>query len=121
MNKYMILKFLCWFPRILAVVAILLMIMLSMDVFAGGMSQGYKLMAFAIHNIPALMFIIALVVAWNNEIVGGSLFILFSIAMAVFFGSVSGNPASLVVISPFFLSGILFILHQVLEKGNRKE
>ena len=117
----MILKFLCWFPRILAVVAILLMIMLSMDVFAGGMSQGYKLMAFAIHNIPVLMFIIALVVAWNNEIVGGSLFILFSLALAVFFGSVSGNPASLVVISPFFLSGILFILHQVLEKGYTKK
>lgn len=117
----MILKFLCWFPRILAVVAILIMIILSTDVFAGGMSQGYKIMAFVIHNIPALMFIIALVVAWKNEIIGGSLFVLFSIALAVFFGSVSGNPASLIVISPFFLSGILFILHQILEKGYTKK
>lgn len=117
----MMLKFLCWLSRVIAILAILFMIMLSLDVFAGGMSQGYKLMAFVIHNIPALMFIIALVVAWKNEIIGGSLFILFSIALAIFFGSVSGNPAALVVILPFFISGILFILHQVLEKGYIKK
>jgi hypothetical protein len=117
----MMLKFLCWFPRVIAILAILIMIMLSLDVFAGGMPQGYKIMAFVIHNIPALMFIIALVVAWKNEIIGGSLFILFSITLAIFFGSVSGNPVALIVISPFFLSGILFIVHQVLEKGYTKK
>jgi hypothetical protein len=31
-----------------------------------------------------------------------------------FFHSFRGNPASLIVISPFFITGIMFILHHIL-------
>jgi len=117
----MILKFLYWFPRILAILAILFIVMFSFDVYAGDGNQRYKFTAFMIHNIPAIMFIIALIVAWRYEIIGGAIFILFSFALAIFFNVFSGNPAALAVISPFFLAGILFILHQVLERGYTKK
>lgn len=116
----MILKFIYWLSRILAILAILFIFMFSFDVFDGDGNRGYKLMAFLIHNIPAILFIIALIIAWKNEIIGGAIFIILSIALAFFFNVFSGNPGALALISPFFLSGILFIIHQALEKDIKR-
>jgi predicted membrane channel-forming protein YqfA (hemolysin III family) len=52
---------------------------------------------------------------------GGALFMLASVCGAVFFHSFSGNPASLIVIAPFLLAGLLFILHHVLYHVVKKE
>jgi predicted membrane channel-forming protein YqfA (hemolysin III family) len=55
------------------------------------------------------------------EMAGGALFMLASVCGAVFFHSFSGNPASLIVIAPFLLTGLLFILHHVLYHVAKKE
>lgn len=110
----MALKVLYWFPRILAILAILFMMMFSFDTLGADVTLGKKILGFLAHNIPAFVLIIVLVVAWKYEIIGGAIFILLSVAMAVFYKSFSGNPGSLIIIAPFVIAGLMFILHKVL-------
>jgi len=109
----MISKILYWLPRFLAIISLLFMIVFSFDVFGGEESFGLKMLGFLIHNIPVLILIVILIIAWKWETAGGALFILASISGTVFFHSFSGNPGSLIVISPFLLIGILFIIHDL--------
>ena len=97
------------------------MMMFSFDVFGGNEPFGAQLLGFLIHNIPVLILIAILVLSWMREVIGGTLFILASITGTWFFHSFSGNPGSIIVITPFFLTGILFILHQLLFPHVKKE
>jgi len=110
----MILKILLWFTRILAILSILFMMMFSFDVFEGNEPLIRQLLAFLKHNIPAFALIIALIIAWKYEIAGGVIFILLFMALGIFWGSFSGNRGSLILIAPYLLVGILFILHRFL-------
>jgi hypothetical protein len=107
-------KALYWIPRILTILAIIFMMMFSLDSIGEPGPVGRKLLGLLIQNIPALILIAVLVVAWKREMIGGIIFIAAFIGMAVFFRSFSGNPGSLIVILPFLLTGILFILHHVI-------
>lgn len=109
-------KLLFWSPRILSILAILFMIMFSFDAFGGNAPVGKKLLGFLMHNIPAIILTGVLLLAWKWEAVGGVLFLLAAIAGAIFFGSFAGNPGSLIVLAPFCIVGILFIVHHVLYK-----
>jgi hypothetical protein len=106
-------KILYWLPRILTILAILFMSMFSFDAFDGNESFATKMLGFLIHNIPVFVLIAILILAWKSEIAGGTLFILASISGTIFFHSFSGNPASLIVMAPFLIAGLLFILHSV--------
>jgi len=117
----MISKILYWIPRILTIISILFMTMFSFDVFDGNDSFGMKMLGFVMHNIPVFILIAILIIAWKWEMAGGALFILASISGTVFFHSFSGNPGSLIVIAPFLLTGVLFILHNVLYPVNKNE
>jgi len=110
------LKILFWFARILGILAILFMMMFSLDVFGGEDSIGKKLIGFLVHNIPAFVLIVALVIAWKNEIIGGLIFFLLSLALAIFFRTFSGNSGSLIILVPILITGALFILHHVLSE-----
>ena len=110
----MILKILLWLTRILAIVSILFMMMFSLDAFEGDEPFIRKLLAFLIHNIPALSLIIALIVSWKYEIAGGLIFILLFIALGIYWESFSGNKSSLMIIAPYLLVGISFIIHRLL-------
>jgi hypothetical protein len=115
-------KILCWMPRIIAILAILFMMMFSLDVFGSNASTGRKLLEFLMHNIPVMVLTGILIIAWKWEVAGGILFILAFIGASIFFRSFSGNPGSLIVLIPFLLTGILFILHHVVYgKKDRKK
>jgi hypothetical protein len=68
----MLLKTLYWFPRILAILVILFMMMLSLDAFEGHVPFSRQLLEFLVHNIPAFALIIVLITAWRFEIIGGA-------------------------------------------------
>ena len=104
-------KLLYWIPRILTIIAILFMLLFSFDSFSGNESFGKKMLGFFMHNIPVLLLTGVLVIAWKWEVIGGILFIIAAIAGSIFFKAFSGNPGSLIVLAPFFLTGLLFILH----------
>jgi hypothetical protein len=107
-------KALYWIPRIFTILAILFMMMFSIDVFSGNEPLGRKLLGFLMHNIPVWILIGILIVAWRWEFIGGMLFVMAFIAGSLFFRSFSGNPGSLTVLVPFLITGILFILHYYL-------
>ena len=119
-HSTMILRILYWFPRILAILAILFMMMFSLDVFGGEEPFGRQLLGFLAHNIPAFALIIVLVIAWKYEIIGGMIFILLFIALGIFFNSFTGNSGSLIILIPFLLAGAMFILHHFLSGRNRQ-
>jgi hypothetical protein len=112
-------KILYWIPRILTLIAILFMLMFSLDVFEGNDSPGRKLLGFMVSNIPVMILVVILIIAWKRELIGGALLIAAFIAGSVFFHSFTGNPASLIVICPFLITGILFILHSMLYPVNQ--
>jgi hypothetical protein len=111
-------KTLYWVPRILTVIALLFMLMFSFDVFDGNESMGRKLLGFLMHNIPVLILIVILIIAWKWEFAGGIFFIVAFIVSCFFFHSFTGNPGSLIVTSPFLITGILFLVHHFLY-GNK--
>ncbi len=69
-------KFIYWTPRILSIIFILFLALMSLDVFSPELSFWQTLGALFIHNIPALVLLIVLLISWKYEIVGGSTFIL---------------------------------------------
>lgn len=114
------LKILYWVPRILAILTGLFIMLFSFDSFGGDNPFGKELLGFLMHNIPVLLLIIILVIAWKYEIIGGALLILMFFALGIFFKSFSGNPASLIIISPILIAGVLFILHEVLTSRHKQ-
>lgn len=114
-------KFLYWTPRILAILGILFMLLFSLDCFNPDETLKNQLVCLFMHNIPAFVCIAALLIAWRWELIGGIIFIVFFIAAAIFFRSFAGNPASLVVISPFLVTGALFIFSDRESKRALKE
>jgi hypothetical protein len=115
-------KALYYIPRIFTILAILFMGMFSLDAFEGTTTFGQKMLAFLMHNIGVLILTGILIVAWKRELLGGILFILAAIFGLIFFHSFTGNPGSIVVIGPFFLTGVMFILHHIMfKKTSAKE
>lgn len=69
-------KFVYWTPRVLSIIFIAFMALMSLDVFGNGLGFWPTALAFFMHNIPVLVLVAVLVVAWKREIVGGIAFIL---------------------------------------------
>jgi len=88
--------------------------MFSFDVFSGNEPLAKKLLAFLMHNIPALILTAVLIIAWRWETIGGVLFIISAITASILFKGFSGNFGILIVMAPFFIVGILFIIHNYL-------
>lgn len=109
-----------WIPRVLTIIAILFMAMFSFDVFDSNETLIRKMEGFIIHNIPALLLTAVLILAWKKELAGGILFIVLFFIAGFYFKSFNGNPQSLIVITPFLLTGILFIFHYLMYGKNRK-
>ena len=114
------LKILQWTARVLAILSILILMIFSLDVFEGEDSLMKKLTGFLVHNIPALILIIALILSWRYEVAGGLLFIVSFIGLGIFFKSFSGNYSSLILITPLLITGILFIMHHFLAVRKEK-
>ncbi len=82
-----------------------------MDCFGGTQSWKDQLICFLMHNIPAYILMLVLFIAWRWELAGGILFIVAAVAGALFFRAFNGNPGVLIVMLPFLITGVLFILH----------
>jgi len=105
-----------WSPRIISILLIILMALMSLDVFESGGSAWDIAVGLFMHNIPVFVMIIILIIAWKYEIVGGIAFILAGIAYVIF-AATSGQPWyrvlswSLTIAGPAFLAGVLFLVN----------
>jgi len=108
-------KFLLWAPRILGIIFILFLAMFSLDVFDLGLGFWPTLAGLLIHNIPALILLIVILISWRYPLVGGIVFILAGIAY-IFMTADSAVAWyialswSLTIAVPAILTGVLFLL-----------
>lgn len=117
-----------WAPRILSIIFICFLTLFSLDVYQPGMSAGDVALGLFMHNIPSLILIILLVIAWKREIVGAVSFIvagLFYTVLVLFnvFNSelpwYIGITWSLTISGPAFLIGILYLINWRKRKDNK--
>ena len=108
-------KFVYWTPRILSIVFIFFLALMSLDVFSSELSFWETLVGLFMHNIPALVLLVVLLISWKYEIVGGIGFILAGLLYVVV---LMGNPFEWYMLSwaiqitgIAFLIGILFLIN----------
>lgn len=108
-------KPLYWAPRILGIIFILFLMMFSLDIFQPGLTAWQITIGLFMHNIPALILLIILIISWKYEIVGGIVFILAG--LLYIFSLITGSQFewymliwSLTISGPAFLIGILFLI-----------
>ena len=101
-------------PRVLGILAILFLMMFSLDCFGGGVPLKEMAVCFLMHNIPAFIVILVLVIAWKWEMSGGLLFIAAAITGSIYFNGFGRNPGVLILMVPFLVTGVLFLLHDFL-------
>lgn len=99
-------KLIRYLPRLIAIVAILFISMFALDAFKPDKPWLDASVEFAIHLIPSVVLLIALLIAWRHERLGGTLFILAG--LAPFFLLSGALLSHLIVGGPFFIAGLMF-------------
>jgi hypothetical protein len=98
-------RFLFWTPRMLTVLFILLLSLLSLDVFGVGYSFGETLIALFMHMIPTFLVVIALVLAWRRAWLGAMLFGVLTVVALMFFGFESWIIALILLVIALLFGG----------------
>lgn len=108
-------KIVYWLPRILSLLFVGFLFLFSLDVFSSGLSFWQTALGLFIHNIPALILLVIVIISWKHEIVGGVAFIL---AGLLYIALVFRNPFqwyylswAMTISGPAFLVGILFLVN----------
>ncbi len=101
-----------WVPRVLAIVYILFIALLSFDVFSVDASLLEKSGGFLMENIPTLLLVVALILAWKKSTVGGTMFIVLSVIFTCFFRTYQRWDAFILISFPLLLIGGLFLLNK---------
>ena len=109
-----------WIPRVLAIVFIVFLTLFGLDVFSGDAPFLEKLGGFFIHSIPSMILLLILFISWKKPLIGGSLFILFSIAFALYFRTFRSLSTFLLLTFPFLLVGIFFVGLDLIAKKSEK-
>ena len=113
-------KFLFWIPRVVAILAVLFMMMFSLDSMGEGQTFRDILVCFLMHNIPAFVLILILVLLWKRDLVMGILFVLAAFVLAIRFNGFGKNWGVLIIAAPFLIAGIIFIGNHFLLKKKDK-
>jgi hypothetical protein len=99
------------------------MALMSLDVITSEASIWEIIGGMFMHNIPTMVMIVVLIVAWKREIVGGIVFILAGFVYIILTAT-SGLPWyivlswSLTIAGPAFLIGVLFLVNWYKKKKN---
>jgi len=121
-KKNLLWGFVYWAPRVLAILFILFLGLFSLDVFGQGYGFWGTALAFFMHNIPALILLVILIISWKREIIAGVAFILaaFLYMVSVFWGGFEWFKLSwmFTISGPAILVGVLFIINWFKRKNN---
>ncbi len=94
--------------RAISLAYIVFLSILALDIFSIPFYSGpEKLLAFAIHLIPAFLALFCLIVAWRREVWGGILFLILAVGFTLFFRTYSEASAFLTVsLTPIIIGGL---------------
>lgn len=112
-------RFVYWTPRIVSILFILFLALFSLDVFDSCSGVFECVLGLFMHNIPSLVLLIIVLIAWKREIVGAYA---FAIAGLLYIGNMVwnalSNPAqwymlsySVIIAGPAFLIAWLYWLN----------
>ena len=102
-------KIIHWAPRVAAIMIIFFTSLFSLDVFGTGASPLEVVGAFLMHNIPSIIMIAFLVLAWKRPFVGFVVFSIAGVAFAIFFvRDFYALPNLLLFVFPILLIASLF-------------
>src|SRR3989344_7951437 len=99
-------KYIYWAPRILSIIFILFLMLFSLDIFEMNLNFWGTLLGLFMHNIPALILLVIVIISWKREIVGGIAFILAGlIYITLLLVNILKDPSlwSLIIAGPSFL------------------
>lgn len=118
-----------WLPRIICILAILMISLFASDAFGPGQTIWQQLGSFIMNLIPSFILIIILIIAWKWEYAGGIIFMILGVAVSPFIFMVNHNrnrlPVGasivnvLIIALPFILVGILFMISHFMKKRNQ--
>lgn len=102
-------KIIHWAPRIAALLIIFFVALFSLDVFGTGASPLEVLVGFLMHNLPSIVMLVLLIIAWKRPVVGFIAFLLVGAAFAVLFvRDVYSLPNLVLFVLPLLLIASLF-------------
>lgn len=116
-----------WLPRIICILAILLVSLFAADAFSPELNIWQQIGAFMIHLIPSFILLAFLIIAWKWELIGGIIFMVIGLGLSpvIFTRYYKMNESvwmSLGIIMaitiPFVIVGGLFIASHFLRKKN---
>ncbi len=108
-----IFKLIRWSPRIISVLLILLLMMFSLDVFESDLTWYDLIFGLFIHNIPTIILILTLIIAWKRPLIGAVVYIFAGTFYSIWMLSNQGFNQWLAVLSlgvPSIIVGILFYM-----------
>ena len=112
-------RLLFWTPRIVCILFALFLSLFSLDVFSEGLGFKDMLIAVVMHQLPAVIMIVVLAVAWRWEWVGAMLYAAAGLLYAVW-AVARGHPLwTLPIAGPIFLLAVLFLLNWIHRKELR--
>ena len=96
-------------PRAAAILIILFIGLFSLDVFEMDASPLELLAGFLIHNIPSILMLVLLAIAWKRPVVGFAAFLIAAAAFALFFvRDLHALPNLVLFVFPILLVASLF-------------
>jgi hypothetical protein len=101
---------LLWSPRVLGLLFAVFVSVFALDAFAAGQSIEQQLGAFLIHLIPTYLVLLAVVVGWRWQRIGGLIFVcLGGLYMAMVWPAPHWSWFALIS-GPLFVIGVLFLV-----------
>jgi hypothetical protein len=99
-----------WAPRILTILLVAFLALFSLDVFDSQGTFWQIALRLLIHNIPSLVVLIVLVLAWHKEWIGAIIFPLFGLLYLIDNLGKAHWSAFAAITAPLVLVGLLFLL-----------
>lgn len=106
-----------WFPRILAILFALFLSVFALDVFAEPLGFWPTLLGLLMHLVPSAIVVLALVIAWQWEALGASLFCALGIVYLIATWGRFAWTAYAFISGPLLLIGALFLIDWFRQPG----
>ncbi|TNF06950.1 MAG: hypothetical protein EP317_05690 [Bacillota bacterium] len=116
----MSLKLITWTPRVLSILLVLILFMLSFDVFEEDDIWYMLMLGFLIHNIPVMILITTIIISWKRPLFGSFIFLPLGVFYAVYMLIKNGSSFLLAVIS-LGLPAIIIGLFYMWDDHNRRK
>ena len=101
-------RLLLWAPRVLAMLFAAFISIFALDVFGAAYTFWETIVALAMHMVPTALVLLALVIGWRWQWIGGILFLALGLVYILVFRE-GDLIAYLLISGPLFLVGALFL------------